>query len=249
LEAAALLPPDGAIGGWASAYWRGVRLLDGGTLGPATSLEPILLILGPNSKIRPRLHNQLARERLQASDVESYLGLRRTGDLRTAFDGARRAPNLYNAVTFIDMMLTTGLVTKDRLRRYWSDHAGWRGVPQARRALSLAEPGSRSPPETTLRLLWVAEAGFPTPLVNPPVFSLDGRLLGYPDLLDPEAAVVLEYDGDDHATSSIMPMTTSARSCSRNTACWCAASDGHTCATGEWRRSSGSLGPGARSSS
>jgi hypothetical protein len=30
------------------------------------------------------------------------------------------------------------------------------------------------------------------------VFDLSGRLLGYPDLLDPIAGLVGEYDGDDH---------------------------------------------------
>jgi hypothetical protein len=36
------------------------------------------------------------------------------------------------------------------------------------------------------------------PLCNRPVFSLDGRLLGLPDLLDPVAGLVGEYDGADH---------------------------------------------------
>jgi hypothetical protein len=35
-------------------------------------------------------------------------------------------------------------------------------------------------------------------LVNPPVFARDGRLLGCPDLFDPAAGLVGEYDGADH---------------------------------------------------
>jgi hypothetical protein len=35
-------------------------------------------------------------------------------------------------------------------------------------------------------------------LVNVGVFDLDGRLAGYPDLLDLEAGLVIEYDGVDH---------------------------------------------------
>ncbi len=197
MEAAALLPPGGVVGGWASAYWRGVRLLDGNT-SDARGLQPILLLLGPTGKIRPRPLIELSRERLASTDVEEFRGVRRSSDLRTAFDGARLATSLYAAVVFLDMMLTAGLVDVSQLASYWSEHPGWRGVGQARRALSLASRGSRSPPETRLRLLWVLEAGFPAPLVNPPVFDLEGRLLGYPDVLDADAAVALEYDGDDH---------------------------------------------------
>lgn len=34
--------------------------------------------------------------------------------------------------------------------------------------------------------------------MNPPIFSCDGQLLGFPDILDDEAGTVLEYDGDEH---------------------------------------------------
>ena len=35
-------------------------------------------------------------------------------------------------------------------------------------------------------------------LVNQPVFDLDGHFLGIPDLLEPEAGLVVEFDGQDH---------------------------------------------------
>lgn len=197
VEAAALLPDGGAIGGWASAYWRGVRLLDGGGTGQGC-LQPVLLLLGARGRIRPRPLVELSRERLEPDEVEELRGVRRTIDVRTAFDGARLARHLYDAVVFLDMMLTAGVVDVPALQEYWAAHSGWRGVAQARRALSLARQGSRSPPETHLRLMWEVEAKLPRLLVNPPVFDLLGSLLGYPDALDTEAATVLEYDGDDH---------------------------------------------------
>lgn len=49
-----------------------------------------------------------------------------------------------------------------------------------------------------MRLIWELDAGFPPPLVNQPVFTLDGRLLGIADILDPVAGVVGEFDGADH---------------------------------------------------
>ncbi len=197
VEAAALLPAGGALGGWASAYWRGVRLLDGqGAY--ATQPENVLLCLGYGARIRPRPGIDLSRERLTASDVEVIRGVPCTIAPRTAFDGARRARSLYDAVVFLDMMLTASAVTMPELHAYFGDARGCRGLSLAKRALSLAQCGSRSPPETRLRLMWVVELGFPTPLVNRPVFSLDARLLGIPDILDDEAGTVLEYDGDEH---------------------------------------------------
>ena len=49
-----------------------------------------------------------------------------------------------------------------------------------------------------MRLVWIIDAGLPPPVCNRPIFDLSGRLLGYPDLLDPLAGVVGEYDGADH---------------------------------------------------
>lgn len=197
IEAAVLLPESGAVGGWASAYWRGVRLLDGQGAG-GRHRENVLLCLGPAGRIRPRSGIDLSRERLPASEVEEIRDLTCTIGPRTAFDGARKARSLYAAVVFLDMMLTGLAVTLPELQDYWADAWRFRGLPRANRALSLAQFGSRSPPETGLRLLWVVEAGFTKPLLNAPVFSLDGQLLGYPDILDEEAGTVLEYDGDEH---------------------------------------------------
>jgi len=49
-----------------------------------------------------------------------------------------------------------------------------------------------------MRLCWLFEAGLPPPLCNQELFDLDGRLLGVPDLFDPVAGLVGEYDGADH---------------------------------------------------
>ena len=49
-----------------------------------------------------------------------------------------------------------------------------------------------------MRLRWVLDAGLPPPLCNRPLFDLDGNLIGIPDLFDPVAGLVGEYDGADH---------------------------------------------------
>lgn len=196
-EAAALLPGYGAIGGWASAYWQGVRLLDGRG---ATGLDvlPVLLCLGPYGKIRRRDAVRFSRDRLPPQDVTQFRGIHCTTLLRTAFDASRRDAELVEAVVHLDLMITAGTVDREELGAYIRAHPGWRGVEQARAALALSVEGSRSPPETRMRLAWLLDAKLPTPLVNPPMFDLEGNLLGYPDLLDPESGTVSEYDSDDH---------------------------------------------------
>ena len=192
-----MLPGYGAVGGWAAAYLLGVRLLDG--RGPAGSqARPVLLCLGPRGRIRHRDGVRLSREKLPDDDLAEVNGIRCTSPLRTAFDGSRLDTDPVEAVVHLDLILTAFRLHRDELGAYIDSHPGWRGVERARRAYALSVAGSRSPPETRLRLAWTLDAGLPAPLLNPPVFDRRGALLGYPDLLDPDSATAIEYDGDDH---------------------------------------------------
>ena len=47
-------------------------------------------------------------------------------------------------------------------------------------------------------LVWRLDAELPMPLLNREVYDLDGNLIGIPDLLDVEAGLVGEYQGEDH---------------------------------------------------
>ena len=96
------------------------------------------------------------------------------------------------------MALAAGVTTLQEVRRYAATRPAWEGIPLYREAVALSNECFRSGPEVFLYLRWLLDAGLPEPLVNPPVFDLGGRLLGYPDLLDPEAGVVGEYDGAAH---------------------------------------------------
>ncbi len=97
------------------------------------------------------------------------------------------------------MMLAARLVTEAELASYLVEHRpAWKGVAQARNALRLADRSTRSPQESRLRLLWMIGAGLPRPLVNQPVFTLAGDLVGIADILDPDAGTVGEYDGEQH---------------------------------------------------
>jgi hypothetical protein len=97
------------------------------------------------------------------------------------------------------MMFASEIVRPEELATYLPEHrAAWKGVEQARDALALATTASRSPQETRLRMIWIRLAKLPPPLVNRPVFALDGSLLAIPDLLEPESATIAEFDGEQH---------------------------------------------------
>jgi hypothetical protein len=64
--------------------------------------------------------------------------------------------------------------------------------------MGFADENTWSPQEVTMRLIWQRDAGLPRPLMNTPVFDLSGRHIGTPDLLDVEAGVVGEYNGELH---------------------------------------------------
>ena len=117
---------------------------------------------------------------------------------RALFDEMRLSADLRAAVVAMDMAAAARLISVALMTRYVSFRRAWTGVGLARQALALATDDSRSPQETRMRLVWVLDAGLPAPLCNIPVFDLAGRLLGIPDLFDPVAGVVGEYNGADH---------------------------------------------------
>jgi hypothetical protein len=196
-EQAVRLPAAGALTGWASLHLQGATYFDGLAPDGATAL-PVPLALGCRGNIRASPDSTLLRDPLPAGEVVRVYGLPCAAPERAAFDAIRTAPSLVEAVVVADMVCEAELTSLERLRRYVSERAGWRGAPQARAALELAEENSWSPNEVRMRMVWELEAGLPRPLVNRPVFDLRGRLLGYPDLLDVESGLVGEYDGADH---------------------------------------------------
>jgi hypothetical protein len=194
-EAHALLLGEGAVGGWAAAHWQGSPFMDG--LAPDGTLLPVLLLVGKESHRHRQQGIDISRDKLPATDITVVGDVRCTSPLRTAFDLARRAHSKTAAVVAIDTLLECALIDRDELRAYVDAHRGWRGVPRARAAVALSTYGVRSPGESRLRMGWLA-AGLPPVLVNPLVFSVDGYLIGIPDLLSVESSTVVEYDGEDH---------------------------------------------------
>ena len=194
------LPDGGAVTGWASCRWQGAAYFEG--TDTDGSLLPVPFAIGPQSNIRADSAVSLSRERLDPGDVRMLRGVRCTVVTRALFDETRRARTLRDAVVAIDMMAAAELVSVARMRAYVARRNGWTGVALVRRALDLAGDASRSPNETRLRLVWQLDAGLPRPLVNVPVFDRDRRLLGIPDLLDPDAGLIGEFDGAMHRSAT-----------------------------------------------
>ena len=125
-------------------------------------------------------------------------GLRLTTPVRACFDTARDQASLAEAVVVIDL---TGHALGLDLTEFgvWcSGLTGVRGVRLVREGLRWADTSSASPWESRLRMFYRQVARLPGPLVNQPVFDLEGAFLGIPDLFDPNAGLVTEFDGQDH---------------------------------------------------
>ena len=85
-----------------------------------------------------------------------------------------------------------------RVARYLETHRGFRRSPTVAAALPHSSEDARSPKESELRLVWVHDADLREPRVNPGLYDARGRFVCVPDLLDEEAGMVVEYDGEEH---------------------------------------------------
>lgn len=200
VEAAAVLPDDwGGVTGWAALGWMGGRWFDGTPWGGGAA-RPVTLAIGGNRAIRPQpaYGIETSEERLAPHDLVVVDGVRVTTAVRSVAFEMRYASGLRAAVVTLDMACFNDLVSIEEVADLAEHLNGWTGIPQCRAALALAGENVWSPQETDMGLEWELDAGFPRPLHNQPVFDLRGRLLGTPDLLDPEHGVLGQYDGALH---------------------------------------------------
>lgn len=196
LDAVELVPDGGALGGWAAGRLLGVPELDGG-LRPRQ--EPVLVLVPDRAQhVSARPGVRFFRTAVDEGDVTQLHGIRVTRPVRTMFDEVRTRRRPEDALVAADLVARWLGPTGDDLLRYANAHPRFRGVPLVRAIAPLVDPLSRSPGESRLRYLWVVEAGLPRPLCNPYVVDAFGTVVAMPDLLDPEAGMVGEYDGAIH---------------------------------------------------
>jgi hypothetical protein len=198
IDVVPLIPATGALTGWAAGFVHEVDLLDGLEVDGETRL-PLTINLGRDLGRAEPAGVRFIRERMPEWHRQQLHGLSVTTPLRTAFDGARHAPDLVEAVVFLDQVLGGGLDLGLAGLEVWrTPPTRWRGIDQFRQAVELADPCSANAWESRLRMFAMLQAGFPRLEVNRPVFDLDENFIGIPDLLDVEAGLALEFDGQDH---------------------------------------------------
>lgn len=196
VEAAALLPAYGGVTGWAGLRWMGAAWFDGLALDGLTRL-PVALVTG-GFHVRGAPGVRISEERCAPVDLTVVDGLCVTTAVRSTCFAMRYAASDDLAVTVLDMAAYSDLVSIAELAAYAEEHPGWIGIGRCRRAIPHADENSWSLRESLMRRVWEVEAGCPRPLCNVPVFDLNGRLIGVPDLLDPVAGVAGEYEGSVH---------------------------------------------------
>jgi hypothetical protein len=197
VDAAPLIPIGGALAGWAAAYVHGVDVLDGRSPISLAPL-PITICLGSASGRTNAASVRYTRDLLPSEHQVIRHALPVTSAVRTAFDGGRWASDLVESVVFIDQIAHALDLDVPALTAFSAEVGPVRGVRQFRRALEFVDAASASPWESRLRMFYMLRAGLPRPQVNIPVFTLDGKFVGIPDLLDVEAGLATEFDGQDH---------------------------------------------------
>ncbi|GAB2779265.1 hypothetical protein GCM10027020_35930 [Nocardioides salsibiostraticola] len=198
IEAAAVLRPGGgALTGWAAVCWSGGRWFTGTTAYGVP--RPVCLAA---DKVRPQPGIVITEERLDPRTVVVHDGLAITDAVSSVVYEMRHAESEVEAAVCWEMAAYDDLVDHGGTLRALGFLDGRTGVRQARAALAWVDENSWSPWETRMKGIWIFVAGLPRPLCNQPVFDRLGRHLITPDLLDPEAGMVGEYDGEMHAQAN-----------------------------------------------
>lgn len=195
LEASIVVPPRGAVTGWAALRWRGATWFSGQDRSGGKLPVPVLI---STHDIRKQAGILLSGEGCSPKEIELVDGVPLTNATWAVAFAMRYADNLRDAVIAFEMAAYADLVSIAELSAQLRAQSGWTGVPQARKALPYCGENSWSPMETDTKGLWVVVGGFPMPLQNRPIFDLQGQHIGTPDLLDPAVGVIGEYDGPDH---------------------------------------------------
>jgi hypothetical protein len=195
LEQSARLRSYGAVTGWASLRWQGATFFDGTCDGGAGRL-PVPLI--SHTRLNPDPRFTMTQDQLAITEWSLVDGVPVSTVQRALFDEVRRIDSVREKANAISMAAAARLISVRLFGQYVANRGPWTGIQGARDAVLLAVDDCRSPQEFRMYLCWRLDAGLPEPLLNREVYDLDGRLIGIPDLFDPEAGLVGEYQGEDH---------------------------------------------------
>jgi len=196
VEVAAVLRADEAVTGWAGLRWQGAAWFEGTDAQAGPRDVPLLARrdrAAPTGAV-------VSQEFLHPDEITTVDGVPITISVRSVVHDMRYADTLGEAVIALDMACYSDLVSLAEVSAYIGALGPVTGIQQARDAVALGEENSWSPKETAMRGVWTRRAGLVRPLCNAPVFTLEGRHVGTPDLIDPELGLVAQYNGSDHIT-------------------------------------------------
>ncbi|GAA3667935.1 hypothetical protein GCM10022237_29790 [Nocardioides ginsengisoli] len=195
VEALAGVPSYAAVTGWASLARRDARWFKGLAADGRTVVDvPVAL---QTRGVRRRAGVELTEDWLFDDDIEVVDGLPVTRPERAVAFEVCRTRSLAPAVRMVDLACAADLTDLATLDTYTQRLIARPGVPRLRTALAWADENVWSPQESTMRVVW--RQRIPRALLaNRPLFDHDGRHLVTPDLIDPLAGVVGEYDGAVH---------------------------------------------------
>lgn len=199
VEAAALLQPGEAVSGWAALGWQRGRWFNGAA-GDGTFELPVVLVTKRHVLTQPGI--DISQEFLPPGELVEVDGLPITHARRSVSYEMRYADSLDRAIVALDMAAYSDLVSIAEMVRYIAALMAPTGVGQARQAAGLADENAWSPQEVMMRRVWTVRGERPRPLCNAPIFDRTGRHIGTPDLLDPVAGVIGEYDSALHLVGS-----------------------------------------------
>ena len=189
-----LVEGRGVLAGYSAAEILGV------SCGPADAPAEVAVPAGCLLR-QPDL--RVHRGLLWFDEMTRVAGLGTTTRARTAYDLARHAPSLVEAVVAVDALVAAdpaapgGPFVPADLLRLRARHRGSRNSRRLPEVVRLADALAESPMETRTRLALVLH-GLPTPVSQFPVETEGHRY--YLDLAYPRYRVGIEYDGGEHLT-------------------------------------------------
>jgi hypothetical protein len=194
-EASGHLPDGGGVTGWASLHLNGARYFDGensdGSHQPVPLALPHQMRRVQRDGIRSVRHRQtltiVTRHGVPCLDVEAAL----VDEMVAREDHRER-------IAALEMVCFAELTSVLRFTTWLAARAGHPEINTIRAAVAEADEGVQSPQESAMLRIWTTDASLPRPLCNRLLHSTNGAILGRPDLLDPVAGVVGEYDGKHH---------------------------------------------------
>ncbi len=155
-------------------------------------------LLTPGGGVHPCRGVVLHRDALAADErTVGRFGAPCTDHRRTAYDLARWADDVVEAVVAVDRLANRGGFSPEEVLRVAERYPRARGRRRLPEVVRLADRRSGSPMETRLRLVLVLR-GLPPPEVQYVVQDERRRRAVWLDLAYPARKVGIEYEGEDH---------------------------------------------------